>query len=327
MTKLAICTAAILLGLPLLVAQDLPLPPPAKDKELEQRNQQLQVLQFRSRAQADYLLGVGDLLKIEVVEMPEINKEVQIAQDGQIYLAYLSAVKVAGLTVYELQQKLESLLAQSLLNDPHVSVTVKEYRSQPVYLLGEVTKPGTYQMTRAMFLVDLLTLGGGFTGTAGETCTISRTDAQGRTERREIDLKQLLEAGDLSLNVPILAGDIIHVNKKVERYYYVLGEVGRPGAYPISPEKDTCLTEALTTAGGYSKTAKVSDAKLVRTRPDGTREIIAMDLGKVLEGKTADRVILENDLIFVPNSRTKSIGQSIVNGSAGILTSMLFFLK
>ena len=228
----------------------------------DKKNEQLEWLRLKAKAQMDYMLGPGDTIHIEVLNVTELNKDIQINQDGTISLPFIGSVRVEGLTAYELQKKLESLLGENLIKDPNVSVTIKEHRSSPVYVLGEVNRPGTYQLTHFMRLVDMLTLAGGFTTGAGESCAISRTGANGQTSRLEVDLRQLLEQGDMAMNLPVESGDMIVVAKKVERVFFILGDVGKPGAYPFPSPKGIHLSEALSTAGGFNKTANTSKSYL-----------------------------------------------------------------
>ncbi len=277
------------------------------------KNTLLEFIRIRSNPAANYVLGPGDVITVDVFGVPELKTEVQVAQDGTIMLPFLSIVRVEGLNTAELQAKLESLLADSVLQDPHVMVSIKEYRSQPVHVLGEISKPGTYQLTHFMRLVDLLSLAGGFTATAGDACTISRQDETGTSQQVEISLIDLLENGNPELNVPVQAGDIIHVPKRVDRIYYVIGDVGKPGAYPIPPKKDIRLSEALTTAGGFTKTSKLSDTRLVRALPDGQRTVMAINFDKILKGTGDDFSLQENDMLYIPNSKAKGISQAMLS--------------
>jgi len=226
--------------------------------------------------------------------------------------------------VYELQKKLESLLAQTVLQDPHVSVTIKEYRSHPINVLGAVVRPGTYQLKHFMRLIDVLSLAGGFTSEAGDICTITRMDANTSSVRIEADLRKMLDGRDLSQNIPIEAGDILHVAKRIIQNYFVLGDVRQPGSYQLFPNKKIRVSEALSTAGGYLKTAKTKHTKLIRTKPDGSRFMIPVDIKKIVEGKQPDIVIQENDLVFVPNSATKEFAQGLLRGGPTVLLWALF---
>ncbi len=297
----------------LCLGQQIPPVPTAPADSPDKKNEQLEWIRLKAKSQMDYILGPGDSIHIEVLNVTELNKDIEISQDGTLSLPFLGSVRVEGLTAYELQKKLESLLGENLLKDPNVSVTIKEYRSSPVYVLGEVNRPGTYQLTHFMRLVDMLTLAGGFTTGAGESCAISRTGADGQTTRLEIDLRQLLEQGDMVMNVPIEAGDMIVVAKKVERLFFILGDVGKPGAYPMPSPKGIRLSEALSTAGGFNKTAKTSKSYLARMQSDGSRKLIEVDLKKILAGQLEDPLLGNYDLVYVPDSKSKTIGYSFMN--------------
>lgn len=297
----------------LCFSQQIPPVPGTPADSPDQKNEQLERLRLQAKAQTDYMLGPGDSIHIEVLNVTEFNKDVEISQDGTISLPYLGSVRVEGLTAYELQKKLESLLGENLIKDPSVSVSIKEHRSSPVYVLGEVNRPGTYQLTHFMRLVDMLTLAGGFTTGAGETCAISRTGADGQINRIEIDLKQLLEQGDMAMNVPVESGDMIVVGKKVERMFFILGDVGKPGAYPMPSPKGIHLSEALSTAGGFNKTAKTNKSYIVQMQSDGSRKLTEVDLKKILAGKLEDPLLGNNDLVYIPDSKSKTIGYSFMN--------------
>jgi len=321
--RVILCTILLTVVSLSAVAQTTPPPSIAQQENTELDNQKLEVLRQRSSFITDYLLGPGDIIDIQVLGVPELTKKLQINQAGEILLPFVEAVRVDGLTIFELQKKLESLLSQTVLRDPHVSVTIQEYRSQPIHLLGEVNSPGTYQLKHAMRVVDVLSLAGGFSSAAGDTCTITRSLNDGSTQRIEINLRELLDGQDFSQNISVMAGDIIHVSKRVIRNFYVLGDVGQPGAYPLAPDKDVRFSEALSTAGGYLKTAKLGDTKLIRVQENGQRTMVALDVKDILSGKAPDPLIQENDLIFIPNSRTKALGQSLLNNATGIFIQPL----
>ncbi|MBN2432206.1 MAG: SLBB domain-containing protein [Acidobacteria bacterium] len=321
--RVNLCTVLMMVSGILVVAQSTTAPPATQQENAELDNQKLEILRQRNSFITDYLLGPGDIIDIQVLGVPELTKKLQINQAGEILLPFVEVVRVDGLTIFELQKKLESLLSQTVLREPHVSVTIQEYRSQPIHVLGEVNAPGTYQLKHAMRVVDVLSLAGGFSSAAGDTCTITRGRNDGTSQRIEINLRELLDGQDFSQNTPVMAGDIIHVSKRVIRNFYVLGDVGQPGAYALAPDKDVRFSEALSTAGGYLKTAKLSDTKLIRVQENGQRTMVALDVKNILSGKSPDPLIQENDLIFVPNSRTKALGQSLLNNATGIFIQPL----
>ena len=303
--------------------QTVPVPVPGTPEEAA-RNRQLEMLRLRSTLGADYILGPGDLIEVDIIGVPEYTKAVQVNQDGTITLPYLEPVRVEGLTTIELSKKLTALLDGRLLENPQVSISIKEHRSQPVHLLGEVNRPGTYQLTHFMRLVDVLSLAGGFKDTAADSCVIHRLDAAGQAYRVEISLPKLLEDGDADQNVPLQAGDIIQVPKRVERFYYILGDVGRPGTYPLPEDRDLSVSEAVSNAGGFLKTAALSQTRVIRAQPDGTRQITQVDLGKILKGEEADQPVRENDLFYIPDSKTKNVAYAFLNSMPSFLVTGLW---
>jgi len=308
---------------PVVLAQTVPSPAGETTPEMT-RNRQLELLRLRSTLGADYILGPGDLIEVSVIGVPEFAKSVQVNQDGTVVLPYLDPVRVEGLTTVELQNKLAALLEVNLLKNPQVSVSIKEHRSQPVHLLGEVNQPGTYQLTHFMRLVDVFSLAGGFKETAADTCVIHRLDADGRNYRLEVNLAKLLEEGEADQNIPLQAGDIIQVPKRVDRFYYVLGDVGQPGKYPFPEDRELLFSEAITNAGGFLKTAALSQARMIRAQPDGTRQITRLNLDKILKGETRDPLVKENDLFYIPDSKSKNLAYSFLNSMPSFMITGLW---
>jgi len=298
----------------IILAQGLPIPTQQDEQERAiEANRKLTLLKMQT-SPIDYILGPGDLIEIQVLGVPELSKQLEISQTGEILLPFIDRVRVEGLNVFELQKKLEALLAQSVLQEPHVSVTIKEHRSQPVHILGAISSPGTYQLKISMRLIDLLSKAGGFTADAGSSCLITRSLADGKSERIEINLDSLLNGQDLSQNIPLVAGDMIHVSKRIIENFYILGDVGQPGAYPMPADREIYLSEAVSTAGGFLKTAKIKKSKLVRTQSDGQRLMVDLNIEKILSGKQPDILIKQNDLLFVPNSKSKTVGYGFLSG-------------
>ena len=120
--------------------------------------------------------------------------------------------------------------------------------------------------------------------------------------------------GDMSRDIPIMPGDVISIAQRLTSAVYVIGDVTRPGPIDFpGGEKVLKLSFAVAIAGGPTKTAKQSDAALLRQKPDGSVERIALDLGKVLKGKSPDLTLQPNDLLYVPSSVGKSLGWSTLN--------------
>jgi polysaccharide export outer membrane protein len=290
-----------------------------------------------SRYSQDYLLGPGDTLEVTVFGIPDLTKkELTLDSEGKVYLPFINEVQLMALTPREAEVKIATLFEASVMKNPQVSVSVKEYKSQFINILGAVLRPGTYQLTRRTFLVDALAMAGGLVPEKADSkalvhraALVSSTPAEKvagveKRETLEVNLAQLLEKGDITLNVPIYAGDVISVPERVERFYYVLGDVNRGGAFEIRKGESITLTKALASAGGLMTTAKSSKTTIIRQNPDGTTRQIPMDATKLLKGQIPDMMLAQNDVVFVPGSTTKTVGRGVLNSIGGVLTALLY---
>jgi polysaccharide export outer membrane protein len=300
-------------------------------------NDRLRSMTGAARFSQEYLLGPGDVIEITVFGIEDLKKkELTLDSDGKISLPFINAVQLIGLTPRESEVKIATLYEASVMKNPQVAVSVKEYRSQFINVLGAVFKPGTYQLTRRAFLVDALAMAGGllaekaeskaFVHRAASTNATPAEIASGVAEKEsiDVDLVQLLEKGDITLNVPIYAGDVVTVPERVERFYYVLGDVNKGGAFEIKRGEAITLSKALASAGGLMGTAKAGKSVVIRQSEDGTTKQIPIDVKKLLQGKTEDMVLDTNDVVFIPGSTTKTIARGILNSIGGVLASLVY---
>jgi polysaccharide biosynthesis/export protein len=298
-------------------------------------NDRLRAMTGAARFSQEYLLGPGDVIDVTVYGIEDLKqKTLTLDSQGRISLPFIKEVQLIGLTARESEVKIATLFEASVLKNPQVSVNVKEYKSQFVNILGAVMKPGTYQLTRRAFLVDALAMAGGLVAEKAEPkAVISRPAQQSETEavagvakptRTEVDLVELLEKGDVSLNVPVYAGDVISVPERVERFYYVLGDVNRGGAFEIKKGERITVSKALASAGGTMPTAKMNQGAIMRQNPDGTSSQIAIDIKKILRGELKDPELAQNDVVFVPGSTTKTIGRGLLNSIGGVLAALVY---
>ena len=298
-------------------------------------NDRLRAMAAVSRYSQDYLLGPGDILEVTVFGIEDLKKkELPLDSEGKVYLPFINEVQLMGLTPRESEVKIATLFEASVMKNPQVSVSVKEYKSQFINVLGAVFKPGTYQLTRRTFLVDAIAMAGGLLAEKAESkALVSRSGPKtaaeevagvAKPETLEIDLVQLLDKGDASLNVPVYAGDVISVPERVERFSYVLGDVNRGGAFEIKKGEKITLSKALASAGGLMPTAKGKATAIMRKNEDGTTTQIPIDASQVLKGQLDDMLIAQNDVVFVPGSTTKTISRSILNSIGGILGAIIY---
>jgi len=292
----------------------------------------------------DSLIGPADLLNVSVFEAPEMNSTVRVTASGEISLQLLGAVHAAGLTPRELESVLQELLRRTFIKDPHVGVFVQELQSHSVSVVGAVKMPGVLQMRGSKTLLEVLSMAQGLADDAGDTVLIMRGTRPGesstsnpaesataarallsppaevfppgygvtvpaseaRTEIEQIDLRALLTSSDPALNVSIHPGDIVKV--QLAGIVYVVGEVTKPGGFVLQRNENISVLQALALAQGSTHTSAMSRARIIRTDPfTGKRTEIPTDLSKVLAGKAPDTLLQSRDVVFVPNSTTKSV--------------------
>ncbi len=292
------------------------------DSDLNGRISSMAVL---PSSNADYRLGAGDLIEIRVFGVAQLDQTLRISAAGTIKLPIVDQVMAAGLSAAELEQRIAEKLDKEVVKDPQVSVFVKEYRSQPVTVLGAVKNPGQFQITLQLRLVDILSLAGGLQPNAGDMAMIQRPSVNGNGTEDEIlkvDLRELLEKGDLRLNMAMRGGDVIHIREREDKFVYIVGELNKPGAFAVPPKRDMRVTEVFAMAGGASNTAKASQSSLIRYDDQGRREELKVNFDDILKGKAEDFFVRGEDIIFVPGSRIKTFGNTLLAGLPGSVATL-----
>jgi polysaccharide export outer membrane protein len=248
-------------------------------------------------------LSAGDLLDVKVLGTtdPDFSPKLRVDEQGTITLPYAGAVRVSGRTAEDAALLIEATFRdKEILKDPHVSVTVLEYATQGVTVLGEVKNPGVYPLLGAHGLLDLMSAAGGVTPTAGKAVTITHREDPAHPEIVNIETK----AGSMSaFSVDIRPGDTIVVSHA--GIVYVLGEVGKPGGFLIENSDRLTVLQAISLAQGTSRTASPDKAKLIRKSATG-REEVPIPLKKILADKAPDQLLVDGDILFVPGSGPKN---------------------
>lgn len=250
------------------------------------------------------VIGPGDVLDVEVFDTPELSQAAaRVSQTGQVNLPVLGMVQVAGLDAEQAARRIESQLrGRGLMLQPHVTVSVVEYTTQGATVLGEVRTPGIYPTFGDRRLLDIIALAGGFEPSAGKIITIAhRTDPQ---HPEVVRMVQKAEAMGHQADPVILPGDTIMVGRA--GIVYILGAVTRPGGFLIDNNEHISLMQALTLAGGWSQTAALSKARLIRKVPGGHEQLM-LDLKHVLNGKQADVSVEDGDILYIPMSLGKTV--------------------
>jgi len=299
-----------------------------------------------ARTPQDYRIGPEDLVEISVFEVPELSRTVRVSASGDISLPLIGTMKIAGFSPLQLEQAVTASLRQSYVKDPQVSVFLREYRSDPVSVVGAVKTPGLYQIQTQKTLIELLAMAQGLSESPrmlpGRTIMITHRprgatwavgSAAGPTnetvpeakwnEIEEIPLKELLESGDSRWNVTIYPGDVIKVVPAGT--FYVAGDVNQPGGFPLTDFDYVSAIQALAMAGGTKQTAKLKDAVIIRRDAQGNRAEEPLDLKQLYEGKVEDVKLGSNDILFVPGSVSKAAGLRAIEASIQIATGLLIW--
>jgi polysaccharide export outer membrane protein len=296
-----------------------------------------QLAQATSVKQGDYIIGSGDLVTVDVFDVPELSRDVRVNETGYISLPLMPArVRAEGLTAYQLQDKLAELLqTNGLVSSPQVSVSLKERNSQPITVVGSVKTPMVIQAVRQTTLLQALSQAGGIAEDAGNTVIVTRpaekTPPAGdpnappmaaEPQSYTIKLTDLLETGDSRFNIPLLGGDVVSVPRA--GIIYVVGAVNRPGGFVMQNDYDRMTTlKMLSLAGGPIRTASTKSAIILRKNDEtGKRDEIPVDLSKVMKLKAEDLTMQANDIFFVPDSAGKRALQRSADVAISLTTGI-----
>jgi polysaccharide export outer membrane protein len=256
------------------------------------------------------VLGPGDEVEVTVYGAPDLSEHTRVATNGNISMPLVGYIRVAGLSSSEAEDAIEAQLRQNnVVNNPQVSVYVKEYTSGGISVAGEVSKPGVYSALGLHRLFDVLQAAGGLTDRAGSTITISHRDG-GNPVTVEIpkDPEHLSR-----INVELSPGDTMVVSKA--GIVYVLGEVNKPGGYVLNSTGGVTLLRVVAAAGGPTHGAAVGSTKMIRRTPTGLQEV-PVPLKDLMHAKVEDIPVQAEDIVYVPSSRMKAM----VNASALLST-------
>ncbi|MCH8948294.1 MAG: polysaccharide biosynthesis/export family protein [Acidobacteria bacterium] len=317
--------------------------PFATPEETNERIRQLASV-FQAKA-GNYLIGSGDLLRIDVFDVPELSREVRVSESGHISLPLIPVkVRAGGLTAFQLEEKLAELLqVNGLVSHPQVTIFVKEHRSQPITVIGAVNRPTTLQAIRHTTLLEALSEAGGLADEAGSVVIVTRpanlnTPSEASSAKNEngsptgaqtitIGLKQLLASGDPQYNIPIFGGDVISVPRA--GIVYVVGAVQRSGGFALkSDSEEMTALKAVALAQGLKGTAKPGQAAIIRKDPDTGRELeIDVNLKKIMARKARDVRLYPNDILFVPDSMGKKVLRRAGEAAIAITTGVIIWRR
>ncbi|MEL7061386.1 MAG: polysaccharide biosynthesis/export family protein [Acidobacteriota bacterium] len=252
-------------------------------------------------AQSGYRVGPSDRVSVRVAELPSLDGEREISDDGSLILPVIGSVEAAGLTEATLAERIRSRLLEEGLRQATVTVTVLEYRSRPVSIMGSVAEPGNQFVRGRSTLLEVLLAAGGLSADHGETVTVRRRADNGLAAQLEIPVRDLVERGIVDYNIPIFAGDTIHVPRARRITIHFLGEVATPGSLAFEGGDRPTLLTAVARAGGLTENAS-SRIAIKRLTESGERIEIEADFKRLLAGRDSDIALQDGDLVVVKES-------------------------
>jgi polysaccharide export outer membrane protein len=252
-------------------------------------------------------IGDNDLVAVSVYDAPEFTRTLRVGADGYVRLPMLAQrIRAQGLMPAQLETAIADALKEAgLILDPFVTVTVAEYTSRPISVMGSVRRPLTFQAVGPVTLLDALARAEGLTPEAGPEVLISRQQAvpdgaAGLTQR--IPLKALLDAADPKLNLTLTGGEEIRVPEVGK--FFVVGNVKKPGAFVEEGGTDATVLKALAMAEGLLPYA-AKQAYIYRREASGSKTEIPIQLSRVMDRKEPDVPLLANDILYIPDAKGK----------------------
>jgi polysaccharide biosynthesis/export protein len=285
-----------------------------------------------------YVLGPDDGISVHVVDLAELDSKalgiIRIDHQGNIRLPLAGRIQASGLTVEQLEKEIANRLT-SIMNDPEVTVSVAEFRSHPVSVLGAVRNPGVYQVTGRKTLFEVLSLAGGLNPDASNRVNITRLAPAGRLPLSnavldktgafyigELNVRNVMEAKDPDENIDVLPGDVITVPKA--DLVYVVGAVHRSGGFPLSEKEQISVLQAVSLAEGLDHVAGAKNARILRqANPGAERTEIPVNVQEIIDGRAKDVSLQANDILFIPNSMAKSASiralEAVIQTGTGVI--------
>ncbi|MBW2172643.1 MAG: polysaccharide biosynthesis/export family protein [Deltaproteobacteria bacterium] len=256
-----------------------------------------------------YRIGPRDVLTLTIYAGGEMEREVHltVSANGRLNVPFIGSTKAEGLTPSELEKKIIKPLAADYFVDPKVNVSIKEYHSLHYYISGAVKKPGLYETSTEASLLELIAKAGGVVAGRANVAYVMRSPSEGvkkNGDPMKVDLRKLLDRGDMSGNLSLEPGDVIYIPLQesfdlAQSKVYVEGEVRSPGIYKYQP--GITAMNACIMAGGFDEFAAPNRTRIIRQKGDKV-EVIKINLKDVKDGKIPDVQLKPGDRIHVPES-------------------------
>jgi len=269
-------------------------------------------------APTNYTLGPDDQIAIQAPDVEEISKQpVRIDMRGNINLPMVGRLHAAGLTADELELQIKERL-RKYLQEPDVTVSITEFRSQPISILGAVQTPGVHQLQGRKSLFEVLSMAGGLRQDAGYRIRITRRlewgriplpgaadDPTGQFSVASVNVKSIMDATNPAENIAIKPEDVISVPKG--DIIYVMGAVHKAGGFVLGESESLSALQVLALAEGLDRFADTEHSYIIRaTLKTSTPTEVPVNLKQLIAGKGVDVPLKADDILVIPSSGRKA---------------------
>lgn len=263
----------------------------------------------------------NDLLGISVYDSPELTRSVRVDDDGAIRLPMVKQpIQVAGLYPPEIEKAItKALVENNVLVEPVVTVSILEYRSRPITVMGAVRNPIVFQADTPVTLLDAISRAGGLAENAGSEILLSRppsaTGDKSLSLSQRIPVQSLLNLNEDVENLKLEGGEVIRV--PVAGQVFVLGSVGKPGAFYVPNGSESSVMKALAISGGLGEhSGHIAYIYRVESGSGGRNEI-PIELQKIMGRKAPDVALVADDILYIPAANGRRISTKVLETTFG----------
>jgi polysaccharide biosynthesis/export protein len=271
----------------------------AKEREYASRDE---VSNYSAQVDATYRLGPGDRFEFLVRGRRDISvQEVIVSPDGEIALPRVGILDVEGLTLAQATSNVTERLTR-FYEDPEVTMVMRRYNNNKVYVLGRVANPGVVHFHGPGSLLEALSLAGGLPVDTTRSWLSRCMIVRGNDLILWIDLRELLENGNMALNARLRNGDVIYIPQSLDQVAYIMGQVSSPGVLQL--RSAMTVLDALMYRGGLTEDATEGRIYLIRRTPDGKGAVEEIDVERmVARGDMRKNYVLKDgDIVYVPQT-------------------------
>ena len=243
----------------------------------------------------DYELDVGDKITMSVFGHEDLNATLEVRPDGTVDFPLIGVLPVVGKSIEQVDTEITKILGRDFLVDPQINIELKESAKLWVTIMGEIRSPGRYALKRDMRIIDLLAESGGLNKDAGSQILVTRRDPGGGVRTILVARDRLFSEENVEANLPLERNDVVTIGSK--DYYYIRGEVARPGPYYL--ESGTTVLKAIAIAGGLTQFGNRRQVELLRQGEKGLHEKTVVSLKSIEDGKIPDVPLRPDDTIIV----------------------------